>query len=98
MAATNEPLPGILTNLCARTDAKPADKVTQGILREVISPDPITARHALALAVDLARKVIMTASQQGGSFQRWVCWAQHISLPCMLLMLPLCSLSRQPGN
>ncbi len=68
MAATTEPLPGIFIYLCARTDAKPADKVTQGIFREVISPDPITARHALALAVDFARKVIMSACQQGGSF------------------------------
>lgn len=38
-------------------DAKAAQKITEGILREVISPNPVTARHALALAVDFARKV-----------------------------------------
>ena len=73
MAAAEEPLPGVLTNMCAHADAKPADKVTQGILREVISPNPITARHALALAVDLARKVIMNASQQGRSPKHYAC-------------------------
>jgi len=43
------------------TDAKAAQKITEGILREVISPNPVTARHALALAVDFARKSPTTA-------------------------------------
>lgn len=36
---------------------KPADRISRRILRQVISTDPIAARHALALAVEVARKV-----------------------------------------
>jgi hypothetical protein len=40
------------------TDAtKPADRISRRILRQVISTDPIASRHALALAVEVARKV-----------------------------------------
>lgn len=47
-----------LIEACISADAtKSADRISRRILRQVISMDPVAARHALALAVEVARKV-----------------------------------------
>ena len=64
-----------------RAEQKPADKITRRILREVITSDPITARHALALAVDFARKVHLRWQPTYSKLRLRLSWIDSIQAP-----------------
>ena len=49
--------PALILRVLSDAEPKKEDKISRRILRQVMSSDPITARHALALAVDVARRV-----------------------------------------
>jgi hypothetical protein len=38
-------------------EPRAADRIGRRVLRQVLSSEPLTARHAMALAVEVARKV-----------------------------------------
>lgn len=43
-------------------EPRAADRIGRRVLRQVLSSEPLTARHAMALAVEVARKVHHTVS------------------------------------